>query len=336
MRASLPALLALAAGCGNDVSTSDPRRPLVIEAAAGRGGAAGESSTDNPAAGAGGSEGGASGAPSDSLLADALGRACDDDHACPSGLSCLTDNSNALAGGSPPGGVCTLDCKEASLECDALGGRCLAFANRSFCMQRCSFGSDPKCHGRDDFACEPTYRQVEVACDVDGDCGASAVCRSGACYLVYPLCLPRCNGSADCPAPAVCDPVSGECVAEAPSGKALGAMCDPTSSEDECRGVCLPGSGTSGERCHEFCTLGASDACGAGADCVLTLDSAPGSASGDVGACAKRCSCDAACDFGLECVSLEGSGAGYCAVSSTERPVLECPISGFGGAPGGS
>lgn len=334
MRASLLALLAMAAGCGNDVSSNDPRRPLVIEAAAGRGGAAGETSTGESTAGAGGWDGGASGAPTDSLLADALGRACDAPDECPSGLTCLSDTSNALAGGSPPGGVCTLDCHDTSLECDALGGRCVAFPHRSFCMQRCSFGSAPKCHGRDDFACEPTYRRVEVACDVDSDCGASAVCRSGDCHVVYPLCLPRCNGSDDCPAPAACDPVSGECVAEPRTGEPLGALCDPSSSDDECRGVCLPDSSGAGDRCHEFCTLSASGACDADADCVLTLDSAPGSGPGDVGACATRCSCDDACDFGLDCVSLEGPATGYCAVPSAERPALDC-TGGLGGAPAG-
>jgi len=318
------------AGCGNDLSPSDPRRPIVIEPAAAQGGAADQGG----AAGAGGAEGGASGAPSDSMLADALGRACGGSEDCPSELTCLSDTSYALAYGSPPGGVCSFDCDDSALDCAAVGGRCVDFAGSSFCMQRCAFGRVDKCHGRDDFACEPTYRHVEVSCDVDDDCGSSAVCRNGDCHIVYPLCLPRCNGSADCPAPTACDPVSGECVDTAPSGNPVGSACDPSASRDECRGVCLAsGSDTEG-RCHEFCTLGVSGGCGADADCVLVLDSAPGSAPGDIGACATRCSCDAPCADGLACVSLEGSAsdtAGYC---SSATATLDC-TGGRGGAPAG-
>lgn len=321
------------ASCGNDLSPGEQRRPIVIEAAAGRGGAAGEANTDEPMAGTGGSEGGA---PNDAILSDALGRACEGSEDCPSELACLSDTSYALAYGSPPGGVCSFDCDEAPLDCAALGGRCVSFAARSFCMQRCAFGRGEKCQGRYDFACEPTYRYVEVACDVDADCGSSAVCRGGSCYVVYPVCLPRCNGSADCPAPTACDPVSGECVDEAPSGAPVGAACDPAATRDECRGVCLATGSSAEGRCHEFCTLGVSGGCGTDSDCVLVLDSAPGSAPGDVGACATRCSCDNPCAHGLDCVSLEGSASdtdGYCAVPSAAQPALDCGTHGLGGAP---
>ncbi len=282
----------LSASCGNDHKPAPnpyPQGGIIEPAAGGAGGGAGAQGF----AGEGGdsaNEGGASasegGAPGTSEAARAVGQPCQAAEDCPAPLTCLTPTSNALESGSPPGGLCTLDCTGSPQHCRELDAHCIDFGPRSYCVEACSFGApaaatSPKCHDRSDFACEPTYRRVDVLCDTDSDCGADAVCRNGSCHLVHPRCLPRCNGPHDCAELTYCHPVSGECVLEEPTGLPIGAECTPGSQPDPCRGICLDG------RCTEFCTLGAAPACGDGAACVLTLASAPGSSDGDQGACAE-------------------------------------------------
>lgn len=312
------ALLALG-GCGDDRRTPAVDQAGVIEPAQG-GGAAGGAGSPGSGGAAGASGGGVS-----SMEPGSLGLPCDDQEDCAGGLSCLSSVSNSLDLGSPPGGLCTRSCDDDPSRCNELGGRCLDIGGNSFCVQSCAFGPGAKCHGRRDFACEPTYRSVDVACDVDADCGAQAVCRGGACQLVVPLCLPRCNGPADCPDRAHCDPVSGECVREAPEGDPVGAECSVEA--DTCRGLCTG-------RCTEFCTLGAEGACGPGAACVLTLGSIPSSAPGDQGACAALCNCNDDCDFGLSCLPLAepvDTHVGHCGVPTASDAPLDCGNGGAGG-----
>lgn len=287
---SMALATSVTAACGDDRSSESQLHPGIIEPSAGQAGETGSSSggTSSPPGGMGG-EGGAAGGEADTgwieTAASALGSACKQPSDCPRGLTCLSDTSEALDQGSPPGGVCTFDCNRDELSCSDLGGRCLDIGKSPYCMQSCAFGPHAKCHGRHDFACEPTYRKVDVRCDVDSDCASSAVCRNGSCYLVYPLCLPRCNADSDCPRASFCDPVSGECVATEPTGKSLGAACSLAATPDECRGICLPtGSATEG-RCQEFCTLGAEPACGDDASCLLGLDSQAEASDGDQGLC---------------------------------------------------
>jgi hypothetical protein len=318
-------------GCGNDATQPAAKSGVIEPSPAGSvagAGAGGES----PIAQAGAGDGGAA-TDGPALQAQAIGQPCSDATDCPTPLTCLRSTVEEGAG-APPGGLCTLPCSEHDA-CTEYRARCIDFAGAAYCVESCEYKARTKCHSRQDFACEPTYRRVDVSCDVDSDCAQNAVCRSGTCFLVIPVCLPRCRDSGDCPDTRYCDPVSGECVSQAPIGDPVATPCAADAGTSTCRGLCLRSEGDGQARCTEFCRLGTPDACGADAACLLTLGTAGGSTPGDQGACARLCSCNSDCPSGMSCLPIaafDSEYRGYCAVPDPETETTACSNASGGAA----
>lgn len=283
------------------------------------GAAGGTSSSGNGAGGNGGTATNASGGSSASGNATTggtttqLGIACESNRDCPSGLTCLSSASDDFFGGGPAHGFCTFECAAAGEPATAgdgdcqrydSGSLCRSFGEVSYCVQRCTFGSSTaKCQGRDDVVCDVVLHETSASCRTDADCDIGDSCQSGTCFRTPQVCLPRCNSELDCPAGRFCDPASGACVDEEPTGKRFGESCDPNASEDECAGFCDEGV------CYEKCILLSYPACGstseeeATADCLwLPYSNLSG---GDVGLCGQLCDCSDDCRGDFDCVQLE-------------------------------
>ncbi len=308
----------------------------------GRAGAGGDGAAAGDAAGVPAGGGDAGGAPS--MAGDGrLGDACQNEQDCAAELDCVTSSGRMLAGASPGGGLCTLGCRTDD-DCRnvAEGARCVSFDHEhrsSVCLEGCTTGvaGEPKCHERIDMACGllgliPTNR----ACERPEDCGPAELCSMGMeprrCSEAVTGCLPSCGGDAACATGTFCDLASGLCVPEPPSGRPVGALCDPHAMANQCNGFCLPTSNGGDEGlCTAFCTL-APRAIGCGWDGSLPADSACLFATrlskdvgvGDVGLCGALCDCDDDClaaddrcvdDSGGEVLAIWGR-AGYC------RPLL--------------
>jgi hypothetical protein len=319
----------------------------------GTGAAAGASDEPGSAGtetGLGGNDSGASGGMSDAGSGDSagngggpqhippgsgkLGSPCIETVDCKLGLTCFTDTTLALNGGSAPHGLCSIACSTANnapCEQQSAGSLCVPFdsstPDQGICVEGCVFGpatvGAQKCHGRSDFACMPALlSDTGAPCLGAGDCFAGELC-NGTCLLVFPGCMPSCRGDLDCPAGLFCDQsfLSGVCVAQAPTGKRLGEPCNVPSvldpaEPDQCLGFCQEDSpGSPLGHCSATCGLlnecawdPASERFDGGCfyASVLTEDSG---AVGDFGFCTPSCNCDAECnDASLVCMAATGIG----------------------------
>lgn len=290
-----------------------------------------------------------------------IGTECESNKDCATGLECLTSRSKSLTVGGPAHGFCTFVCGEADTtpsdadaECQKVDRNSLCHYfddNTAFCVQRCTFGVSQKCQGRDDVACDVVLHEAPgaIRCQSDDDCDIGDGClvenegdTEGVCYSVPQVCLPRCNSDNDCPADRFCDPRSGECMDDEPTGKRFDEPCDPDAEVDECAGFCA-----SDGFCVEKCILGSYPACGSTSNTEATGDcffrAFQDTDDGDVGLCGGLCDCNADCRGGLDCVQIandEGpfeyrGRSGYCAPSSTGDVILE-ECDGTGGTGGTS
>ncbi|HEX4473743.1 MAG TPA: hypothetical protein VH142_01625 [Polyangiaceae bacterium] len=280
-------------GCGSSSGNGPPKGGLLLD-----GGSTGGSSGATSAGGST-SVGGSGGATSSS--SSPIGKSCLVDSDCLAGLTCVTTASDALGGGGPPGGFCSLDCSaEDSCAQYDQGSICLQTSDTAaYCFESCTIGSSDanKCHARSDMACNQPLDST----------GAPA---SGPGY-----CSPTCRGDFDCKG-RKCDLSSGLCVdTTAGTGKLpIGSKCTPGATVDQCTGACIQFLGVDGGStlpiCTGVCSLGQ-----LGCDQDPNSTAAPDSAcdipvtdtatTGDSGFCAQLCDCDSQCRFpGFICQTL--------------------------------
>ena len=332
----------------------------ALGATLGSGGSGGGILGGGGSSGKGGSSG--SGGKGGSVVTSMLGAACDADVDCDDDrLTCL--KSDGLADGSgPPKGLCTLNC--------TTDGACLEFSDNaycveleqdnSFCFEGCVTGTagEPKCHQRSEFACSLLgLFEGTTECEDSGECGANQLCSNdGVCGDIVTGCLPTCGGDFDCGQNQYCDFASGFCVDTKPTGRPIGAACNPKATTEQCDGFCVEtnDAGTQG-KCEAFCSLSQGlIGCGwdgtgqAEAACLFgTILSPPGDyGNGDLGICGKLCDCNDQCEIPDEfCIDdLDGAVSaiwgrnGYCrtldAGESASDTFNECPDGSSGGAGG--
>lgn len=353
------------ASCGKDEGTGgDEDKGTVITG--GSSGSAGAGSGGR-VTGRGGSTGG-SGGSNAATPATKLGRACVSDKDCldpkAPGLACITAKDEVLGDGAPPKGLCTAPCA-ADDECAPFGAGAVCFpfapgAQGAYCVEGCAFGEpdlgQAKCHSRPEFACNPALLQeTNSACKVSADCQAGELCSNGVCDVVIPACLPACRGDLDCESGMYCDQsfLSGVCVSQKPTGKALGDSCtvvpDGQAAEpDGCLGFCQADAANSNKgHCAATCGLARQCAWNAGTQkfdgvcfyaSVLTSDTGD---VGDFGFCTPTCNCSGDCqDPTLSCsllsqgaLSSDFRGAGLC-FSPSKDTVEYDQCSGSAGAGG--
>jgi hypothetical protein len=359
------------ASCGKDEGTGGGGG-TVLGGSSGSGGTGG--SAGNP--GRAGSDSGVS-------TVSKLGQACVNDTQCNDptapGLTCVTAKDTALGGAAPPKGLCTAPCTMPSAngptedECAAFGTNALCYpfesgSNTGYCIEGCAFGEpnvgEPAdCHNRREFACYPAL-QVPTgdACVDDTDCQTDEICDSGECGIIVPGCLPGCRGDIDCAEGLFCDQsfLGGACVADKPTGKALGEPCTVKTGSgnrepDECIGFCQADtSGSTKGHCANSCGLGHECAWNSATEkfdglCLylstFTTDGRDG--TGDFGFCTLTCSCSDECfDSELQCSLLSAGelndtfrGAGLClppSAATTEYDQCTSPTDGGAGAGGAS
>lgn len=277
-----------------------------------------------------------------------FGRPCERAEDCGGDLLCLTSASHTLSQGGPPGGLCTVACNQDPSICGmhAEDARCVNFGTTSYCLEVCDYGSklpgafDPgKCHGRTDFACSPSWVSTGEPCERVEDCEVGERCE-GTCLRDVPTCMPRCNSDTDCDG-LFCDPRSGECVAELPSGRRLTERCNISTEYDPCRGSCGLIERSEGGRCDEACTLGAYPSCGVvpeppNVGCAIAVNDKAG--FGDLGYCALLCDCTADCPDQMVCVVAELDylqRPGFCkSPEAGDRIRSSCGSGGAAGAAG--
>lgn len=353
---ALPAVALLLLACGGEETTAPTGSAGQIGTGAGsnQGGLAGTSGGESPQASgqSGKSSGGASGvgAADGAPSADGkLGSRCSSDDACAAGLFCLRSDSEALFGGGPAGGLCTLSCLENKAACTATSTKatCVQFgATQAICLEGCAFGepggSVGKCHARSDFACANVIDASEPAdglCDDDLDCGAGHRCADGTCFASAQACLPQCGSNEDCSAGRHCDAGSayggpgGLCRDAAPTGLSTGAVCQVAG--ETCRGACLP-VGTDTGVCGDGCVFGADESCGwmgqgaADAACLQLMYA--GQDRGDAALCTPLCDCDADCSPSTVCFAFPDDSTfgtrygrvGLCVAPNADAPGIPC------------
>lgn len=192
-------------------------------------------------------------------------------------------------------------------------------------------------------SCLPGLLETGTLCVSDNQCGESELCLQGPqneeaqCFEIVGHCTPRCSGDFDCSS-GYCDPKSGECVEEEPTGRSFGEHC---TQDGQCRGSCVEfEDGTS--ECEERCRVGAASGCGfprleeSGVFCAYfafdlsAIEFEQG--SGDTGICASLCGCDGDCPDDQRCYPIETQGyRGICTGGLNEDEGILC-----GGAGGGN
>lgn len=348
------------ASCGKDEASGNPGSGGdLIEG--GSGGSTGGTRNLGGSSGSGGSG---------PLGATKLGRGCIDDADCDDtaapGLICITSSDTVLGDGAPPGGLCTAECASDD-DCTALGAGALCYpfeegAATGYCVEGCSFGApgigEVKCHNRDEFACNPALLgSTTQACTESADCPAGDLCIDGTCAVVFPACLPACRGDIDCDDGMYCDQsfLSGVCVTEKPTGKALGEPCtvpgeNEDSEPDECLGFCqADAEGSDAGHCSATCAIGLpcaynSDSGNFDGACfyasVLTAETGD---IGDFGFCTPSCNCSDECNGDELACSLLGDrplgdgfkGQGLCFSADAETEEYnQCEGMGGSGAGG--
>jgi hypothetical protein len=347
------ALLVLACG-GEEPATggaAGSAGQIGTGAGSSQGSSAGTSGGELPGGQSGKASGGASGGAGGTAPTEngKLGSSCVSDAACADGLKCLRSDSDALLGGGPAGGLCTLSCLDDKAACATAGAAatCVQFgAAQAFCLEGCAFGdpaaSASKCHGRSDLACANVVDASQAAagvCDDDLDCGAGHSCAQGTCYVTAQACLPQCRSDADCEAGLHCDGGSayggpgGLCRVAAATGLATGAVCQVAGHT--CRGACLP-VGTDAGVCADGCSFGAEQSCGwsgqgaADAACLQLMYSDQG--RGDAALCTPLCDCDADCSPSTVCLAFPDDSTfdtrygrtGLCVAPSADAPGIAC------------
>jgi hypothetical protein len=284
-----------------------------------------------------------------------LGSGCINDGQCEDamapGLRCITAEDVVLGSGAPPKGLCTVECDtEDQTTCEAFGANALCYpfvadSTAGYCVEGCAFGEPDigtlKCHDRPEFACNPALLGipggpcVETAdcnanevciddvcseeCVETADCQAGDLCIDGVCSIVFPACLPSCRGDIDCADGMYCDQsfLSGVCVTEQPTGKALGEPCtvpgaDEPAEPDECLGFCQADAADSTTgHCAATCGLLSECAWNAetekfdGACFYASVLTAETGFIGDFGFCTPACNCPEECnDPALTCSLL--------------------------------
>jgi len=167
---------------------------------AGAGSTAGGAGTESSAK----SEAGSTGTAATPVRDGKLGSSCDDDSNCETGLSCISETSGKLLGGSPARGLCTRPCVQGESSCESLGtGAACVYLDRenAYCFESCKAGAAlaPKCHLRFDLACSKVYDADELPSPcVNGTCQSGFDCLEGHCFAISTACLPQCNADADC------------------------------------------------------------------------------------------------------------------------------------------
>ncbi|EPX63001.1 hypothetical protein D187_006411 [Cystobacter fuscus DSM 2262] len=97
-------------------------------------------------------------------------------------------------------------------------------------------------------------------------------------------------------------------------GVTVGAAC---TSDEECgdMGFCITTANTPGGYCSESCFPGKDDTCPSGSTCVST------GARADVSACFIKCTTNADCRTGYQCISnFRGSAFPVCAAPDAPTP----------------
>jgi hypothetical protein len=350
------------ASCGKDEGTGGGGGTVL----GGSGGAAGSGGSSGNVGRSGSGGGGVD-------LTTKLGQACVNDTQCndPSapGLTCVTAKDTALGGAAPPKGICTAPCTLNGDECSGFGAGALCYpfdsaTGAGYCVEGCGFGEpdvgEPKkCHDRPEFACYPALLlNTGDPCTKDTDCQSGEVCDDNECAVVQPACLPACRGDIDCAEGLFCDQsfLSGACVTEKTTGKALGEPCTvPTGTSrepDECVGFCQADeTGSTKGHCANSCGLGRQCAWNPDSEkydglClfVSTFTANGKDGTGDFGFCTLTCDCADQCqDSSLGCTLLSGGelndtfrGNGLCvSKDSITSEYDQCTDSGTAGAGAG-
>lgn len=215
------------------------------------------------------------------VTASDVGKRCQLDDDCATGLRCLTTDTDEWLGGGAPNGYCSQDCFEDPTVCGA--GLCLQTSDSAaYCVEQCELGfPDPsKCHGREDLSCTPLRA-------ADGS------------FLAY--CSPTCRNDADCDG-RKCDLGWGNCIDELPEGAPIGAQCE---QDSDCQtSFCYPTELADGSQhavCSGACTLGATAGCGLAQSIAeepgqpVCLPPISGLSAGDLGLCQQSCNCNEQC-----------------------------------------
>ncbi|HEU4580488.1 MAG TPA: hypothetical protein VFS67_19665 [Polyangiaceae bacterium] len=229
---------------------------------------------------------------SDKPITPLVGRRCSADADCGEGLQCFTDKSNAMFGGGPAGGYCSLPCTGNEV-CSAVDpdSECLGLtATQSVCLRTCR-NQDPrslaenKCLTRPDVVC-----MSEVAL---GEADFTGARQPGWCF-------PQCGSDEDCPG-RVCDLQRGVCVDARPAGLSIGEAC--TGGTQCAGGICVAASATEAF-CSAPCVFGQPVGCGYGPSATQRDAGCLGprfggflssEGIGDSGFCAELCDVDTDC-----------------------------------------
>lgn len=216
-----------------------------------------------------------------------IGAACELDTQCQVGLTCLVDGSFFTGDGSGTiaRGLCTARCEQDPYLCQNYSSQATCILNtggtedtsddEGLCVEQCAVGDGLlKCQGNPDQVCLPLQ-------------DSSAIC------------VPFCLDDLGCAAGQFCDPLSGLCVEEAPSGAAYG---EPCATNEECvGGGCVFATEEQQGLCSGPCTVtGLVAGCGLSADegaapDALCLPLVEGYGVGDPGLCAPMCDSDDDC-----------------------------------------
>ncbi len=301
-----------------------------------------------------GATGGATGGSGGGPAATKLGLACTGDAECGTGLTCILPDSGAWDGEGPAHGYCSAtcttpdECKPHGATAECVGGFCFGG-----CTVGTPFGPD-KCQQRADVGCNVFLRSA-----TKGACGAGNTCPTGElcgtdnmCHDSFGACDPRCGQDSDCPTGHSCNPSTGLCTTQAVTGKDLGLSCKqtPTGQPSECKGFCVGITPSTERFCSNLCVLGA-PGCGFTAPgvksdgiCSLVFDLGGASpTTGDIGACAALCDCNAECPSGYICEAsanaTQAGRAGSCSPTADPEAgagIASCSDAGTDAGTGGT